>query len=93
MNPFKVSKNKEPVTPSTDLWSQANVNFIVLLTTILSLITTGFLLIAPTDKIAELGWLIIEVNSWIPNIPKLETVKVLPSISSGLNFFDFALTA
>ena len=31
------------------------LTFIVLLTTILSLITTGFLFILPTDKIAELG--------------------------------------
>jgi hypothetical protein len=45
-----------------------------------------FFSIAPTDRIAELGWLMIELNSTIPNIPKLETVNVLPSISVGNSF-------
>src|SRR5690606_14004785 len=54
---------------------------------------TGFSMIAPTDKIAEFGWLIIEVNSSIPNIPKLETVKVEPSISLGCNFLLRAFVA
>ena len=45
------------------------------------------------DKIAEFGWLIIEVNSSIPNIPKLETVNVLPCISSGDNFLSLAFEA
>ena len=48
---------------------------------------------APTESIAEFGWLMIDVNSEMPNIPKLETVKVLPSISAGCNFFDFARPA
>ena len=51
------------------------------------------MIIAPTDNIAELGWFIIDVNSLIPNIPRLEIVKVLPSISVGFNFFSFALFA
>jgi hypothetical protein len=45
-----------------------------------------FSTIAPTDRIAELGWLMIELNSTIPNIPRLETVNVLPSISVGNSF-------
>ena len=61
-NPFKVCKNKEPVTPSTVLWSHAKVIFIVCPIVILSSLTTGFLTIVPTDKIAEFGWLIIDVN-------------------------------
>ena len=36
------------------------------------------------------GVLIIEVNSSIPNIPKLETVNVFPSQSDGCNFLSFA---
>jgi hypothetical protein len=36
---------------------------------------------------AELGWLMIELNSTIPNIPRLETVNVLPSIRWGNVFF------
>ena len=44
-------------------------------------------MIAPTDKIAEFGWFIIDVKLSMPNMPKLEMVKVLPSISWGVSFF------
>src|SRR5690606_11846155 len=49
--------------------------------------------IAPTDNIAPSGELMIEVNSSIPNIPKLETVNVEPSQSAGCNFLALALPA
>ncbi|MEO0059207.1 MAG: hypothetical protein RLZZ312_854 [Bacteroidota bacterium] len=52
---LKVCKNCAPVAPSTVLWSQANVTFMVLPTTICPLRTTGFSTIAPTDNIAEFG--------------------------------------
>ena len=42
-------------------------------TTICPFFTTGFSMIAPTKRIAELGWLMIEVNYSTPNIPKLKT--------------------
>src|SRR5690625_7485764 len=35
----------------------------------------------------------IEVKDLIPNIPKFETVNVLPSISSAFNFLSLALPA
>ena len=34
-----------------------------------------------------------KVNSEIPNIPRLDTVNVLPSISAGVSFLDLALVA
>ncbi|MEY4084582.1 MAG: hypothetical protein RL074_369 [Bacteroidota bacterium] len=78
---FNVCKNCAPVAPSIVRWSHAKDNIIVLPTTIWPFLTTGFSTIAPTERIAELGWLMIELNSVIPNIPRLETVNVLPSIS------------
>src|SRR5690606_29408 len=74
-------------------WSQPKVNFITLPGTTAPFFTTGICWIAPTDKIAPSGELIIDVNSSIPNIPKLETVKVDPSQSAGVNFLDLALPA
>ena len=53
---LSVCKNCAPVAPSTVLWSQAKDNFIVLPTTICPSFTTGFWIIAPTDKIAEFGY-------------------------------------
>ena len=35
----------------------------------------------------------MEVKLSIPNIPRLEIVKVLPSISAGVNFLFFARSA
>ena len=61
--------------------------------TILSFIMAGFWTILPTDKIAEFGWFIIEVKDSMPNIPRLDIVNVLPSISEGFYFFFFALSA
>src|SRR5690606_39795168 len=46
-----------------------------------------------TDNMAEFGWLIMDVKLSIPNIPKLEIVNVLPSISCGVNFLFLAFTA
>src|SRR5690606_10802777 len=88
--PFNVCKNAAPVAPSTTRWSQPNVSFITFPGTTAPSFTTGICCIAPTDKIAPSGELIIDVYSSIPNIPRLDTVNVEPSHSDGCNFFAFA---
>jgi hypothetical protein len=62
-------------------------NIICVFPTICRFFVQLVILIAPTERIAEFGWLMVGWNSTIPNIPRLETVNVLPSISVGVNFF------
>lgn len=48
---------------------------------------------APTAKIPAYGGFIIALNSFVPNIPRLEIVKVPPWNSYGCNLFSLALFA
>ncbi len=59
---LNVFKNSAPITPSITLWSHDKVTFIVCPTTICPFLTTGFSTIAPTERIAEFGALIIDVT-------------------------------
>src|SRR5690606_12773298 len=90
-SPLNVCKKAEPTAPSTTRWSQDRVTFMILPIFISPFLTITVSLIPPTAKIQASGGLIIAVNSSIPNIPKLETVKVLPSQSFGCSSLFFAL--
>jgi hypothetical protein len=61
--------------------------------TIAPFLTTGICCIELIARIHEYGGLMIEVNSSIQNMHKLEIVKVLPSQSEGCNFLLFAFVA
>jgi hypothetical protein len=66
------------------------VSFIVFPIANCPFLTTGFSMIPPTAKIQASGGLIIAVKASMSNIPRLEIVKVLPCIISGVNFLSRA---
>ena len=53
--------------------------------------TQGAFRIAPTERIAHCGGLIIDVKKWTPYLPRFDIVKVPPSKSSSFKFFSLAL--
>ena len=54
---------------------------------------TGVSSTPPTARMPASGGLMIAVNSWIPNMPRLDTEKVAPVYSSGFSFFSRARPA
>merc|ERR1719394_588226 len=63
--------------------------------TVVCLMVSGSMMFLPppTARMASWGALMMAVNSAIPNIPRLEMVKVPPWNSSSLSLFSLALLA
>mmetsp|Transcript_1425 Transcript_1425/g.3501 ORF Transcript_1425/g.3501 Transcript_1425/m.3501 type:complete len:239 (+) Transcript_1425:132-848(+) len=88
-----------PMEPSTTRWSLESVTVMMLLTmkglvaaSGPSLATT-FFSVPPTARMHACGALMMAVNCLMPNMPRLETVKVPPMNSSGLMEPSLALPA
>jgi hypothetical protein len=79
--PLKAANHLAPTAPSTVLWSELKVTFIDC--TVLNPLSssgagTNFGDVAPMARIHDWGGLMIAVKWSMPNMPRLETVKVPP---------------
>jgi hypothetical protein len=85
--PLKAFNHLAPTAPSTVLWSELNVTFIiwaVLKPFSVSGAGTRVGTVAPIARMHDCGGLMMAVKWLIPNMPKLETVNVPPCWGSRL---------